>query len=113
MLDDLWFGFYRLVSRVFLVQKNAINLDKLKTSCHGSPPALRNITRGMLCYSRLNWKGPRLNKAKIKKATDPQKSADDFLSVARRLGCDEDKAKFEKKLGKIARAKVADKKPAN
>ena len=34
-------------------------------------------------------------------------SPDDFLSVARRLGCDEDKAKFEKKLGKIARAKVA------
>ena len=29
---------------------------------------------------------------------------DDFESVARRLGCDEDKESFEKKLGKIARA---------
>ena len=32
--------------------------------------------------------------------------ADDFVSVARRLECDEDKARFEEKLGKIARAKV-------
>ena len=29
---------------------------------------------------------------------------DDFLSVARRLECDEDKDRFEKKLGKIAKA---------
>lgn len=31
--------------------------------------------------------------------------ADDFQSVARRLECDGDRAAFEKKLGKIARAK--------
>jgi len=31
---------------------------------------------------------------------------DDFKSVARRLECDEDKARFEEKLGKIAKAKV-------
>jgi hypothetical protein len=30
---------------------------------------------------------------------------DDFISVARRLGADEDKATFESKLAKIARAK--------
>ena len=32
---------------------------------------------------------------------------DDFKSVAKRLGCDEDKARFEAKLGKIAKAKPA------
>jgi hypothetical protein len=32
---------------------------------------------------------------------------DDFVSVARRLERDEDKARFEKKLGKIAKAKPA------
>ena len=32
---------------------------------------------------------------------------DDFESVAKRLGCDEDMATFEKKLGKIARTKPA------
>ena len=32
-------------------------------------------------------------------------SRDDFKSLARRLGCDEDKAAFEAKIGKIARAK--------
>lgn len=31
-------------------------------------------------------------------------AADDFVSVARRIGADEDKATFEAKLGKIARA---------
>lgn len=33
------------------------------------------------------------------------KKPDDFASVARRLECDDDKAAFEKKLGKIAKAK--------
>ncbi len=41
------------------------------------------------------------------KVTRPNPKADDFVSVARRLGADEDKARFEKKLGKIAKAKVA------
>ena len=31
--------------------------------------------------------------------------SDNFESVARRLECDEDKARFEAKLGKIAKAK--------
>jgi hypothetical protein len=41
-------------------------------------------------------------KAKGKKATSKSK-ADDFVSVARRLGADEDKDRFEARLGKIAR----------
>jgi hypothetical protein len=32
-------------------------------------------------------------------------AAGDFISVARRLGADESKEQFEKKLGKIAKAK--------
>ena len=36
-----------------------------------------------------------------------EKPADDFESVARRLGCDENKERFEAKLGKLARAKAA------
>ena len=35
----------------------------------------------------------------------PSSGSDDFLSVARRLECDEDKGRFEAKLGKIAKAK--------
>ena len=39
----------------------------------------------------------------------PQKtksqSADEFLSVAKRLECDDDKARFEAKLGKIVKAR--------
>jgi hypothetical protein len=37
------------------------------------------------------------------------KQSDDFVSVARRLGCDEDKATFEAKLAKIAKAKPGSK----
>jgi len=33
------------------------------------------------------------------------KRDDSFEAVAKRLGCDEDKARFEAKLGKIAKAK--------
>ena len=36
-----------------------------------------------------------------------KKAADDFLSVAKRLECDDDKATFEAKLGKLAKAKPA------
>jgi len=40
------------------------------------------------------------------KALEAKKSEpDDFVSVARRLGADESKERFEKKLGKIAKAK--------
>ncbi len=46
----------------------------------------------------------RQQKAKPTKATKP-KLDDDFVSVARRLGADEDKERFEKMLGKIAKAK--------
>lgn len=42
--------------------------------------------------------------AKRKKPT--KKEPDDFVSVARRLGCDENKAVFEAKLAKIAKAKA-------
>jgi hypothetical protein len=35
------------------------------------------------------------------------KPKDDFEAVAKRLGCDDDKATFEKKLGKVAKAKPA------
>jgi hypothetical protein len=34
-----------------------------------------------------------------------RRSPDDFVSIARRLECDEDKGRFEKKLGKMAHAK--------
>jgi hypothetical protein len=37
------------------------------------------------------------------------RGGDDFVSVARRLECDEDKGRFEEKLGKIAKAKLAPK----
>jgi hypothetical protein len=40
--------------------------------------------------------------AKKKVAKRPQQ--DDFKSVAKRLGCDEDRTRFEEKLGKIVRA---------
>ena len=44
-----------------------------------------------------------------KKATSTKRKsqrADDFESVAKRLGCDDDKDRFEAKLGKIAKAKA-------
>ncbi len=34
-------------------------------------------------------------------------SKDDFASVAKRLECDDEKARFEAKLGKLAKAKPA------
>jgi hypothetical protein len=43
-------------------------------------------------------------KAKVKAVAKP---ADDFVAVARRLEADEDKGRFEAKLGKIARANAA------
>jgi hypothetical protein len=39
-----------------------------------------------------------------KRARPTKKQPDDFKSVAKRLGADEDKAAFEKKLGKVAKA---------
>jgi hypothetical protein len=36
----------------------------------------------------------------------PRNLPNDFESVARRLGCDDNKDRFEKKLGKIGRAKL-------
>ena len=39
-------------------------------------------------------------------STEPKKKKpDDFKSVAKRLECDDDKASFEAKLGKLAKAK--------
>jgi len=43
------------------------------------------------------------NKAKAKNKKKP--THDSFESVARRLECDEDKGRFEAKLGKLAKAK--------
>ena len=43
--------------------------------------------------------------AKLKKPDKP-KRADDFESVAKRLECDDDKERFEAKLGKLAKAKA-------
>jgi hypothetical protein len=40
----------------------------------------------------------------VKQRTQPRRS-DDFKSVAKRLECDEDKERFEAKLGKLAKAK--------
>jgi len=45
-----------------------------------------------------------LKKRPVKCRTQPKK-ADDFKSVARRLECDEDPAKFKAMLRKIAKAK--------
>jgi hypothetical protein len=45
----------------------------------------------------------RKDSKKIKR--NPSRNANNFESVAKRLGCDEDKARLEAKLGKIARAK--------
>jgi hypothetical protein len=39
----------------------------------------------------------------------PREPADEFVAVARRLGADEDKATFEAKLGKIAKAAIRQK----
>jgi hypothetical protein len=39
------------------------------------------------------------------KQNSPKAKSDDFAAVARRLGCDEDKDRFEAKLAKIAKAK--------
>ena len=51
---------------------------------------------------------------KGKKTKPRPEKKDDFVSVARRLECDDDKGRFEKKLGKIARAtgSAQTKKPA-
>jgi hypothetical protein len=46
---------------------------------------------------------PQRRATQIKK--NLERESDDFVSVARRLGADEDKGRFERKLGKIARAK--------
>ena len=46
---------------------------------------------------------------KLRKAAKKQRSEDTFKAVASRLGCDDDKARFEAKLGKIARAKPVSK----
>lgn len=45
-------------------------------------------------------------KPKPKKKQQPKsRPKDDFVSVARRLGADEDKGRFKAKLGEIAKAK--------
>jgi hypothetical protein len=43
-------------------------------------------------------------KPQPRKSVKARKQDDDFVSVARRLGADEDKGRFEAMLGKIAKA---------
>jgi len=47
-----------------------------------------------------------------KRATEKRRTqralTDDFKSVARRLGCDDDKKRFEQRLGKLLEAKDKD-----
>ena len=47
---------------------------------------------------------PRKAKARSKKDKGPTRQKDDFVSVARRLECDEDKGRFEANLRRIAKA---------
>lgn len=50
-------------------------------------------------------------RASMKKKKPQQRaSKDTFENVAKRLDCDEDRARFEKKLGKIAKAPTLTKK---
>ena len=51
-------------------------------------------------------RGAVASKKDKKKPAQKRKQSDDFISVARRLGADEDKATFEAKLAKIAKAKM-------
>jgi len=47
-------------------------------------------------------------KKNLKRLADKAKSqSDDFVSVARRLGADEDKGRFEAKLRKIAKQRAS------
>ncbi len=43
----------------------------------------------------------------MKKSEQPQQQHKRFLEAARALECDEDKERFEEKLGRIAKAKAA------
>lgn len=47
----------------------------------------------------------RKNPSRASQNCSDEKNTDDFVSVARRLECDEDKERFETKLRKIARQK--------
>jgi hypothetical protein len=49
--------------------------------------------------------GDKVRRAAAGKHKRKKKLPDDFVSVARRLGADEDKATFEAKLAKIAKVK--------
>ena len=48
-----------------------------------------------------------IKKAKKVSKAEASSKRDDFESIARRLGADEDKAQFEEKLRKIAKSKPA------
>src|SRR5215203_2121985 len=70
--------------------------------------ASRRRAASQICHCQEGLDVPHENSQsarKPRKAEKPQKPPDDFVSVARRLGCDEDKGRFEKKLGKIAKAR--------
>ncbi|HWB96773.1 MAG TPA: hypothetical protein VG672_08730, partial [Bryobacteraceae bacterium] len=116
VFDYFVLGLERFVTRVFLVEDNALYLDFVHDPAHGrlaplpfcailiSPTgATLQVKAGM---SRM------ANNSKGKQTATRPKSVDDFKSVARRLGCDEDKGRFEAKLKKIAKPKPSGKKHA-
>jgi len=47
-----------------------------------------------------------MKKTKRRAPPNKDRKAHDFISVARELGCDENKERFERQLAKIAKAKV-------
>ena len=63
----------------------------------------------MICSSirklTMSQSPKRTTKKKPDASQATPKPSDDFVSVARRLGADDDKAGFEEKLGKLARPK--------
>jgi len=56
--------------------------------------------------SELSRKSNRNTSTRRSSSTKANKPPDDFVSIARRLGCDEDKGRFEFVLGKIARSRT-------
>jgi len=49
--------------------------------------------------------GPDAMRRKLVSKTPKSPEGDDFKSVARRLGCDDDKGRFEERLARMVRAK--------
>ena len=82
----------------------ACRLKQLRDSYHS-----KSRKRTPLMKSRNKLKISKSPKSRATPRQPSSKGPDDFVSVARRLECDEDKGRFEKKLGKIAKAAPASK----